>query len=76
MYSKTPRLKSSKGCVRIKVSNGWLQLVFSHPITTSSGEIRTKRFYLSTGQKDTPFGCRASQAIAIRRHWRSRILAA
>ena len=64
MYSKTSRLKSSKGSVRIKVSNGWLQLVFSHPIATPSGEVKTKRFYLSTGQEDTPFGRQRAAALA------------
>ena len=64
MYSKAPRGKSGKGSVQIKNSNGRLQLVFSHPIVTPTGEIKTKRFYLSTGQEDTTFGRQRASALA------------
>ncbi|WP_292797978.1 hypothetical protein [Nostoc sp. NMS7] len=45
-----------RGSVQIKNSNGSLQLVFSHPIVTPTGELKTKRFYLSTRHYDTPLG--------------------
>lgn len=51
MYSKSSQ--GSRGSVQIKVSNGRLQLVFSHPVVTPSGELKNKRFYLSTRHDDT-----------------------
>jgi integrase len=64
MYSKTRKGRSGKGSVQIKVSHGRLQLVFSHPVITLSGEFKGKRFYLSTGQEDTPFGRQRAAILA------------
>jgi integrase len=63
MYAKG-RNKASKGAVQIKSSNGRLQLVFSHPIVNETGEIKSKRFYVSTGQEDTPLGQKRAAALA------------
>lgn len=64
MHAKKPQGKANKGSVQIKSSNGRLQLVFSHPISTSTGEIKSKRFYLSTGQCDNPFGWQQASVLA------------
>ncbi|NHC37476.1 Arm DNA-binding domain-containing protein [Scytonema millei] len=45
MYSESRKQKASKGAVRVKNSNGRLQLVFSYG---------GKRHYLSLGFDDTP----------------------
>lgn len=66
MHAKKPQGKANKGSVQIKSSNGRLQLVFSHPIATSTGEIKSKRFYLSTGQRDNPFGWQQASVLANR----------
>jgi hypothetical protein len=52
MHSKNSQSIASRGSVQTKVSNGRLQLVFSHPIVTPSGELKNKRFYLSTRHED------------------------
>lgn len=54
MYSKTPG-KAFKGTVKVKSSNGRLQLVFTHG---------GKRHYLSTGLLDTPTNQRLAQIKA------------
>jgi integrase len=64
MYAKSQQGKSGRGSVQIKVSKGWLQLVFSYPVLTSTGEIKGKRFYVSVGQRDTPFGRQRAAALA------------
>ncbi len=64
MHAKKPQARAGKGSVQIKSSNGRLQLVFSHPIATSTGEIKSKRFYLSTGQFDNPFGRQQTTVLA------------
>ncbi|HLO85338.1 MAG TPA: tyrosine-type recombinase/integrase [Nostocaceae cyanobacterium] len=64
MYSQNSQGKAAKGSVQVKNSNGRLQLVFSHPIVTPTGEIRTKRFYLSTGHDDTPLGRQRASVLA------------
>jgi integrase len=64
MYAKSQKGKSDRGSVQIKVSKGWLQLVFSYPVATPMGEIRRQRFYVSVGQKDTPFGRQRAAALA------------
>ena len=56
MESQKSQSIARRGSVQIKNSNGSLQLVFSHPIITPTGELKTKRFYLSTRHNDTPFG--------------------
>lgn len=63
MYAKG-RNKSSKGTVQVKSSHGRLQLVFSHPVVTEDGEIKTKRFYFSTGEEDTSLGQKRAGALA------------
>ena len=55
MYPKSSKSKSPKGSVRIKVSNGRLQLVFSH-----SG----RRHYLSLGLPDSKLNRKAAEAKA------------
>lgn len=66
MYSrqKSKSDRRRKGRVQVKNSNDRLQLVFSHPIILLSGEIETKRFYLSTGQADTPLGRQQAAVLA------------
>ena len=66
MYSKNSQRRTGKGSVQIKNSNGRLQLVFSHPIVTPTGEIKSKRFYLSTGQDDTPLGREQALVLAAK----------
>ncbi len=53
MYSETTQRKASKGSVQIKVSNGRLQLVFSHI---------GKRHYLSLGLTDNKANREAAEA--------------
>ncbi len=55
MYPKSSKSKSPKGSVRIKVSNGRLQLVFSH-----SG----RRHYFSLGLPDSKLNRKAAEAKA------------
>lgn len=55
MYSKDLQHKASKGSVQIKVSNGRLQLVFSHA---------GKRHYLSLGLPDNKVNRKATEAKA------------
>ena len=64
MYSKSSQ--GSRGSVQTKVSNGRLQLVFSHPVVTPSGELKNKRFYLSTRHDDTPFGRQQASTLAAK----------
>ncbi|WP_413174502.1 tyrosine-type recombinase/integrase [Anabaena azotica] len=64
MYPQNSQGKASKGAIQLKKSNGRLQLVFSHPIITETGEIRTKRFYVSTGYDDTPLGRQRASVLA------------
>jgi integrase len=64
MYSQNSEGKASKGSVQVKKSNGRLQLVFSHPIVTATGEIKTKRFYFSTGYDDTPLGRQRASVLS------------
>ena len=66
MYSPNLRSKSKKGSVQIRNSNGRLQLVFSHPIATPSGEIKAKRFFVSTGHEESPFGRQHAQVLAAK----------
>ncbi|WP_347566130.1 hypothetical protein [Scytonema sp. UIC 10036] len=66
MYSKSLEERANKSSVKIKASNGRLQLVFAHPIVTPTGEIKTKRFYLSTGQADTPLERQQASVLAAR----------
>lgn len=53
MYSSHSQGKGSKGSVQFKNTKGRLQIVFSYPIE-ENGEIKWKRFYISTGYEDTP----------------------
>jgi hypothetical protein len=55
MYSKDTQHKASKGSVQVKVSNGRLQLVFSHA---------GKRHYLSLGLSDNKVNRKAAEAKA------------
>jgi integrase len=55
MYAQEAKHKASAGSVRIKVSNGRLQLVFSHA---------GKRYYLSLGLVDSPTHRKAAKAKA------------
>jgi integrase len=55
MYSKLPQSKASKGSVQLKVSNGRLQLAFSHA---------GKRHYLSLGLPDSKINRKAAEAKA------------
>lgn len=55
MYSKDTQGKASKGSVQLKISNGRLQLVFSHT---------GKRHYLSTGLADNKLNRKAVEAKA------------
>lgn len=55
MYSENTQRKASKGSVKIKVSNGWLQLVFSYA---------GKRHYLSLGLPDSRVNRKAAEAKA------------
>jgi integrase len=64
MYAKPQKSRTGKGSIQIKVSKGWLQLVFSYPVLTSTGEIKGKRFYVSVGQQDTPFGRQKAAVLA------------
>lgn len=64
MQPKPAQSRSGKGSVQIKRSNDRLQLVFSHPIITRTGELKSKRFYLSTGQYDDPFGRQRATVLA------------
>jgi integrase len=66
MPSKSGQSRSRKGSISIKNSNGSLQLVFSHSVITPTGEIKSKRFYLSTGQEDTPLGRQQASALAAK----------
>ncbi len=66
MESQISQSLARRGSVQIKNSNGSLQLVFSHPITTPTGEIKTKRFYVSTGHYDTPLGRHQASALAAK----------
>ncbi len=66
MSSKKSSNASKPGSVQIKNSNGRLQIVFSHPITNEAGEIKTKRFYLSTKHDDTPLGRQQASIIAAK----------
>jgi integrase len=52
MYSKSKQSKGSKGSVQFKNTKGRLQIVFSYPVE-ENGEIKRKRFYISTGYEDT-----------------------
>jgi integrase len=53
MYSTDKQTKAGKGSVQLKNTKGRLQIVFSYPVE-ESGEIKRKRFYISTGYDDTP----------------------
>lgn len=53
MHSKDQLKKGSKGSVQFKTTKGRLQIVFSYPVE-ENGEIKRKRFYISTGYDDTP----------------------
>ena len=53
MYSSPSQGKGNKGSVQFKNTRGRLQIVFSYPIQ-ENGEIKRKRFYISTGYEDTP----------------------
>ena len=53
MYSSSSQGKGNKGSVQFKNTRGRLQIVFSYPIQ-ENGEIKRKRFYISTGHEDTP----------------------
>lgn len=53
MYAKNQPKKAAKGSVQFKTSKGRLQIVFSYPVE-ENGDIKRKRFYLSTGLEDTP----------------------
>ncbi|MEH2433004.1 MAG: hypothetical protein V7K25_01890 [Nostoc sp.] len=66
MESQKSQSIARRGSVQIKNSNGSLQLVFSHPIITPTGELKTKRFYLSTRHDDTPFGRHQASALATK----------
>ncbi len=55
MYSQSTQHKASKGSVQIKISNGRLQLVFSHG---------GKRHYLSLGLPDNKVNRKAAEAKA------------
>ncbi|MGB7379718.1 MAG: tyrosine-type recombinase/integrase [Rivularia sp. (in: cyanobacteria)] len=66
MSSKKLNGYSGRGSVQIKNSNGRLQIVFSHPVTTEAGELKTKRFYLSTRHDDTPLGRQQASIIAAK----------
>lgn len=66
MYSNNSQGRASNGYVQIKPSNGRLQLVFSHPILTPQGEIKSKRFYVSTGEADTPYGRQRASVLAAK----------
>lgn len=55
MYSQRTQHKASKGSVQIKISNGRLQLVFSHA---------GKRHYLSLGLPDNKMNRKAAEAKA------------
>ena len=66
MSSKKSSNASKPGSVQIKNSNGRLQIVFSHPVTKETGEIKTKRFYLSTKHDDTPLGRQQASIIAAK----------
>jgi len=66
MHSKKNQGKARKGSIQTKSSHDRLQLVFSHPVSTLSGEIQTKRFYFSTGQPDTPLGRQQTSVLAAR----------
>lgn len=66
MQPKKSKSNASRGSVQIKNSNGRLQLVFSHPVISSDGEIQTKRFYLSTRHDDTPLGRHQAATLAAK----------
>ncbi|GEM_PF-2699326 len=66
MESQKAQSVAPRGSVQIKNSNGRLQLVFSHLIMTPTGELKTKRFYLSTGYYDTPLGRHQASALAAK----------
>lgn len=53
MYSRNQFKKGSKGSVQFKTTKGRLQIVFSYPVE-ENGEVKRKRFYISTGYDDTP----------------------
>jgi hypothetical protein len=53
MYCKRQAREATKGAVQFKTTKGRLQIVFSYPIE-ENGEIKRKRFYISTGYDDTP----------------------
>jgi len=55
MHSKDTQRIAGKGSTQIKVSNGCLQLVFSHA---------GKRHYLSTGLGDSKLNRKATEAKA------------
>ncbi|WP_242051338.1 Arm DNA-binding domain-containing protein [Nostoc spongiaeforme] len=66
MESQKSQSIAPRRSVQIKNSNGSLQLVFSHPIITPTAELKTKRFYLSTGQYDTPLGRHQASTLAAK----------
>ncbi|MEH2056316.1 MAG: site-specific integrase [Nostoc sp.] len=64
MESQKSQSIARRGSVQIKNSNGSLQLVFSHPIVTPTGELKTKRFYLSTRHYNTTLGRHQASTLA------------
>lgn len=66
MESQKSQSLARRGLVQIKNSHGSLQLVFSHPIITPTGELKTKRFYLSTRHNDTPLGRHLASTLAAK----------
>ena len=64
MNARVKRPSKLKGAVSVKNSNGRLQLVFSHSVSNSSGQLKTKRFYFSVGQPDTPLGRHRAASLA------------
>jgi integrase len=59
------KVRAQKGSVQLRVSNRRLQLLFSHPVVSDTGEIKSKRFCVSTGYEDSLLGRQQAQVLAL-----------
>jgi integrase len=66
MSPSPAKVRAKKGSVQLRVSNRRLQLLFSHPIVSDTGEIKSKRFCVSTGYEDSLLGQQQAQVLAAK----------
>jgi integrase len=64
--SSPAKVKAKKGSVQLRVSHRRLQLLFSHPVVSDTGEIKSKRFCVSTGYEDSVLGRQQAQVLATK----------